>query len=89
MDYEGTKIRLKFNKNILKQDKSTYNHGKIINIYIDYEIRKNYNGRNHPTLEKSLFGAVKSTKSTGVNNYNYSGYVIGFDGHGNLLHPDI
>ena len=89
MDYEGTKIRLKFNKNILKQVKSTYNHGKIINIYIDYEISKNYNGRNHPTLENSLFGAVKSTKSTGVNNYNYSGYVIGFDGHGNLLYPDI
>ena len=53
LDYEGTKIRLKFNKNILKQDKSTYNHGKIINIYIDYEISKNYNGRNHPTLENS------------------------------------
>ena len=89
MDYEGTKIRLKFNKNILKQVKSTYNHGKIINIYIDYEISKNYNGRNHPTLENSLFGAVKSTKSTGVNNYNYSGCVIVFDGHGSLLYPDI
>ena len=45
LDYYGTKIRLKLNKNILKQDKITYNHGKVINIYI---LSKNYNESNYP-----------------------------------------
>ena len=89
MDYYGTKTRLKFNENTLKQDKIAYDYGEIINIYIVYEISKNYNESNYPTLENSLFGAVKLTKITGVNNYKYSGYRIGFDGHGILSYPGI
>ena len=89
MDYCGTKTRLKFNENILKQDKIAYDYGEIINIYIVYEISKNYNESNYPTLENSLFGAVKLTKITGVNSYKYSGYGIGFDGHGILSYPGI
>ena len=73
----------------MKQDKTTYNHGKIMNIYIVYGISKNYNERNYPTLESSLFGAVKLTKNTGVNTYKYSGYGIGFDGHGHFSYPGI
>ena len=38
LSYYGTKIRVKFNGSCLKQDKVTYNHGKIVNIYIVYEI---------------------------------------------------
>ena len=34
LSYYGTEIRLKFNGNCLKQDKVTYNHEKIDNIYI-------------------------------------------------------
>ena len=35
LDYFGNKIRLiKFSGSCLKQDKVTYNHGKIVNIYI-------------------------------------------------------
>ena len=34
----GTKTRVKFNENCLKQEKSTFNHGKIVNIYIVYEL---------------------------------------------------
>ena len=34
MDNAG--IRVKFNRNLLKQDKVTYNHGPIVNIYIVY-----------------------------------------------------
>ena len=88
LDYYGTKIRLKFNENILKQDKITYNNGNIINIYIVYEISKNYNQtNNYPTLENSFFGAVKLTKNNGVNNYKYSGYPIRFYGHGSFSYP--
>ena len=36
-----------------------------------------------------MFGAVKLTKNTGVNNYKYSGYGIGFDGHGSFSYPGI
>ena len=32
LDHYGTKIKLKFTKNILKPDKITYNQEKIINI---------------------------------------------------------
>ena len=48
-----------------------------------------YNKSNNPTLENSLFGAVKLSKNTGVNNYKYSGYGIGVDRHGSVLYPGI
>ena len=58
LDYVGTKIRVKFSGSCLKQDKATHNHGTIVNIYIVYEISKNYNVSSYPTLKNCLFGAV-------------------------------
>ena len=58
LSYYGTKIRVEFNGSCLKQDKVTYNHRKIVNIYIVYEISKNYSISTYPTLENCLFGAV-------------------------------
>ena len=49
--YYDSKTRVKFNGSCLKQDKATYNHGKTINLHIVYEISKNYNINNYPTLE--------------------------------------
>ena len=43
LNYLGTKIRVKFSGSCLKQDKITYTHGKIVNIYIVYEINKKDN----------------------------------------------
>ena len=40
VNYFGTKIRPEFRGSCLKQDKSTFNHGKIVNIYIVYETDK-------------------------------------------------
>ena len=68
----GTKTKVEFNGSCLKQDKVTYNHGKIINIYIS----------SYPTLENCLFGAVSLTKNADIDKYKYSGYGIGFDRHG-------
>ena len=34
LDYLAAKTRGKFNESYLKQDKITYTHGKIVNIYI-------------------------------------------------------
>ena len=38
LDYYGTKTRVEFNGSCLKQDSVTFNHGKVVNIYIVYEI---------------------------------------------------
>ena len=58
LNYLGTKIRITFSGSCLKQDKITYTHGKIVNIYIVYEINKKDNTIiSDPTLENCLFGA--------------------------------
>ena len=45
----GAKVRLEFRASCSKQDKSTFNHGKIVNIYIVYGLDKMY-VKTHPTL---------------------------------------
>ena len=84
LDYYGTKTRLEFSRSCLKQDKVTFNHGKIVNIYIVYEISKSINISNYPTLGNYLFGAVSLTKNAGIDKYGYSGHGIGFDRHGSF-----
>ena len=66
VNYYGTKTRLEFRGSCLKQDKSTFNHGKIVNIYIVYEFDKIY-VKTHPTLVNCSFGAVSITKPDGGN----------------------
>ena len=51
LSYFGTKTRVEFNGSCLKQGKITYDHGKIVNIYIVYEISKKFNICSYPTLE--------------------------------------
>ena len=82
MDYVGTEIRVKFSGDCLKQEKITFNHGKIVNIYIVYEIERSVNMSSYLTLENCLFGAVKLTEHVDVDQYKYSGYSIGFDSKG-------
>ena len=65
----------------MKQDKITYNHEKVVNIYIVYEISKSFNISDYPTQENCSFGAVSLTKNADIEKYKYSGYGIGFDGH--------
>ena len=82
LSYYGSKIRVKFSRSCIKQDKATYNHGTIVNIYTVYEISKNYNISSYPTLENFLFGAVSLTKHVDIDQYKYSGFGIGFDRKG-------
>ena len=72
MNYYGTKTKVEFNGSCLKQDKATYNHGTIVNIYIVYEINKNYNISSNPTLENCVFGAVSLTKNADIDQYKYN-----------------
>ena len=69
---------MKFIRNDLKQDKIAYAHGKIVNIYIAYEISKKYNISSYHTLKNCFFGAVSLIKNNDIDKYKYSGYGIGF-----------
>ena len=60
---------------------------KFVNLYVVYEITYFHSIRSYPILTNALFGAVKLTKNTDIDKYKYSGYGIGFDGHGFYSHP--
>ena len=76
----GTKIRVRFSGSCLKQDKITYTHGKIVNIYIVYEINeKDSMTSSDATLENCLFGAVTLIKNVNIDKYRYFDYGIGSD----------
>ena len=61
VNYVGTKARVNFNGYCLKQEKISFDHGKIVNIYIVYEIDRYVTISSYSTLEKCLFAAVKLT----------------------------
>ena len=82
LNHLGTKTRVRFSGSCLKQDKITYTHGKIVNIYIVYEINNNGNTSSGSALENCLFGAVSLTENADIYKYKYSEYGIGFDRHG-------
>ena len=72
--YDGFKAKASFDRTSLKQVKVTFNHGKILNIYIVYEIIRiaNINGNRNSNLieQNELFGAVSLTKNADFNKYN-------------------
>ena len=51
LDYYGTKTRVEFNGSCLKQDDVIFNHGKIVNICIVYQVSKSIDIRDYPTLK--------------------------------------
>ena len=54
LNYYRTKTRVEFNESYLKQDKITYTHGKIVNIYAVYELTDS-NPNNNDQYSKNLF----------------------------------
>ena len=72
------KIKKDFSGSILQQKIITYNHKKVVNLYIVYKITK-FHYNNNSILTNALFGAVKITNNSDLKKYNYSGYGIGFD----------
>ena len=87
LNYYGTKAGLELRGSCLKQDKGTFNHGKIVNFYIAYELDKTY-AQTLLTLVNCLFGAVSITENADTDKNKYSGYGIGFDWTGVYLLPD-
>ena len=89
LGYDNKRMYLEFHGGCLKQDKITYNHGKITNIYIVYELKSALNNDADFTLENRLFGAVKLTKNANVDKYKYFGHGIGFDGKEVFSHHTV
>ena len=87
LNYLDAKTRVRFSGSCKKQDKITYAHGKIVNIYTVYEINQSNNTSSHPVLKICFFGAVSLTKNAGIDKYKCYGYGIGFDRHGYFSHP--
>ena len=48
LNYYGTKPRVELNWSCLKEDSITFNHGKVVKIYIGYEISKSINISDYP-----------------------------------------
>ena len=69
IDHYGGKVRVKFNKDCLKQsNKLTYDYGHKVNDYIVYELDASSFNSSDPTLKTCLFGAVTLTKNADIEN---------------------
>ena len=73
--YNNIRIKLRFSRSIIKQNKVTYSHGPIANIYVVYRLIPDTKC-NDFILENCLFGAVKLTRNADISIYKYSGYGI-------------
>ena len=82
LSFVGNKTRVKFNGSCITQNKIMFYHKKVVNIYIVYELILHNSNSNYPTLENYLFGGVKVTRGTDIDNYKYFGYGIGLDRKG-------
>ena len=85
--YYPSKIRVKFAGSCLKQDKLIFHHGRVVHIYIVYELSASSSSNSDLTLKNCLFGAVTLTKNTDIEKYGYSGYGIGFDRRSSFSFP--
>ena len=79
VSYYGTKTSVKYAGSSLTQLKISYTHGKVVNIYIVYELAASSSHNNDPTLKNCLFGAVTLTKNADIDKYEFSSYGIEFD----------
>ena len=86
IDQYGSKVRLKFNKDCLRQPNNiTYGHR--VNVYIVYELGVSSSNVRDPTLKNCLFDAVTLTKNADIEKYGYSGFGIGFDRRSSFIFP--
>ena len=87
LNYYGTKIRIKFTGDCLKQQNITFNHGNVVNICIVYSLSASGSNYSDPTIKNCLFGGVTLTKNADFDKYGYSRYGIGFDRRGICSFP--
>ena len=87
LSYYDTEIRVKFTGDCLKQPNIPYTHGKVVNIYISYELGASSTNVNDPTPRNCLFDTITFTKNADFDKYGYYGYGIGFDRTGSFSFP--
>ena len=76
LNYYGNRVRVKFNGNRLRQQKVSYTHLNIVNIWTVYELGASTSRNNDPALKNCLFGAVTLIKNDDIDKYGYSVYGI-------------
>ena len=54
INYYGEKVRLKFAESVLQQKTITYNHKKVVNLYIVYRITGIHSTSNDPRLANCI-----------------------------------
>ena len=75
---KNNRLGVTVNGNYMKQNKLGYAHGKIVNIYIVYELKNRRIDSPDFTFQNGLFGAVKITKNATTSHYKYEGYGSSF-----------
>ena len=76
---KNNRLGVTFNGNYMKQNKLGYAHGKIVNLYIVYELKNRRIDSPGFTVQNGLFGDVKITKNINTSHYKYEEYGICFD----------
>ena len=66
VSYYGTNTRVKFIGSCLKQPKLSYTHGKVVSIYIVFELGASSSHNNDPTRKNCLSGAVTLAKNADI-----------------------
>ena len=86
----GNKIRVEFSGSCLNEDKATYTHRKIVNIYTHYEITTiaTFKSAVIQHWEHFLFGAVSLTENVDIEKYKYIGDGFKLDGKGEFSFPN-
>ena len=77
---KNSRLGVTFNGNYIKQNKLGYAYGKIVNLYIIYELKNRRVDSLDFTVQTGLFGSVKITKNANTSHYENEGYGICFDG---------
>ena len=65
LNYYGTKIRVKFTGDCLEQQKITYKHGKVVNIYIVYSLGASSSNYSDPAIKKLFIWCSYFNKKRG------------------------
>ena len=84
INFNDTKIQVKFDGNCLTQDRLTFAQKKIVNTYIVYQIIfPPYILGTDFAIGNSLFGTIKFPKNADPDKFKYYGYGI------ELMHVEI
>ena len=87
LNFYGTKTKIKFTRNCLKQSSHIVTRKKVVNVYIVYELAASSSHDSDPTIKNCLFGEVTLTKNPDIEKYKYSGYGTGYDRRSSFSFP--